>query len=78
MSIGGKTSQIFCITFLGLCPYPDVDAFTVPFPSASSSITRPSSSGQSPIYVVHYSDIHIDPFYVTGSNTNCTKPICCR
>ncbi|KAH8898539.1 sphingomyelin phosphodiesterase [Thozetella sp. PMI_491] len=79
MTIGSKTSQVFCITFLGLCPYPDIGAYTVPFPSAAnSSAVRPLPSGQDPIYVVHYSDIHIDPFYVSGSNTNCSKPICCR
>nr|UBK24970.1 phospholipase C [Kionochaeta sp.] len=78
MSIGSKTSELFCITFLGLCSYPAVDAFTVPFPTAKSAATRPVSSGKDPIYVVHYSDIHIDPFYVAGSASNCTKPICCR
>lgn len=31
-----------------------------------------------PLKVVHYSDIHVDPFYVEGTNANCSKPICCR
>ncbi|KAK7409706.1 hypothetical protein QQX98_008087 [Neonectria punicea] len=32
---------------------------------------------KNPVKVVHYSDIHIDPLYAEGSNTKCTKPICC-
>lgn len=78
MTIGSKTAQLFCITFLGLCPYPDVTPNTITFPTTKPSTGRPAPSGQEPIKVVHYSDIHIDPFYVAGSNTNCTKPICCR
>lgn len=27
---------------------------------------------------MHFSDIHVDPFYETGASYNCTKPICCR
>jgi sphingomyelin phosphodiesterase len=78
MSLSSKTSDNFCITFMGLCSYPAVDAFTVPFPSAKPAGGRPAPSGQVPIQIVHYSDIHVDPFYVPGSSTNCTKPICCR
>nr|UBK24972.1 phospholipase C [Mariannaea pinicola] len=78
MAIGSRTSKEFCTTFLGLCAYPAVQQWSVPFSSSKSSKTRPSSSGKDPIKVVHYSDIHIDPLYVGGSNSNCTKPICCR
>ena len=78
MTIPSHTSQLFCITFFGLCPYPAVTQYTVPFPSPKPSTTRPPVSGQSPIQVVHYSDIHVDPFYEQGANWNCTKPICCR
>lgn len=78
MSIGSRTSDLFCITFLGLCSYPSVDAYTVPFPSAKPAGSSPAPSGQTPIQVVHYSDIHVDPFYVTGSASNCSYPMCCR
>ncbi|KAF2093554.1 sphingomyelin phosphodiesterase [Rhizodiscina lignyota] len=78
MSIGSKTSDLFCITFLGLCSYPAVTPFSISFPKAKPSTARPTPSGQDPIQIVQYSDIHVDPFYVAGSNTNCTKPICCR
>jgi sphingomyelin phosphodiesterase len=78
MSIPSHTSQLFCITFFGLCPYPPVTPYTVPFPSPKPPASRPTVSGQPPIQVVHFSDIHIDPFYETGASYNCTKPICCR
>lgn len=78
MSVTSNTAKLFCVTFLGLCPYPDVNKWAVPFPSPKPSKGRPAPSGQKPIKVVHYSDIHVDPKYVAGSNANCTKPICCR
>ena len=78
MSVPSHTAQLFCITFFGLCPYPPVTPYTVPIPSPKPSTSRPASSGQAPIQVVQFSDIHVDPFYETGSSYNCTKPICCR
>lgn len=78
MSIPSHTSQLFCITFFGLCPFPPVTPYTVPFPSPKPSALRPAVTGGEPIQIVHFSDIHIDPFYETGANYNCTKPICCR
>jgi sphingomyelin phosphodiesterase len=78
MSIGSKTSQLFCITFFGLCGFPPVAPYSVPFPSSKPATSRPAVSGQTPIQVVHFSDIHVDPFYETGASYNCTKPICCR
>ncbi|KAE8441924.1 hypothetical protein EG329_004182 [Mollisiaceae sp. DMI_Dod_QoI] len=78
MTIGSHTSQLFCITFLGLCPYPAVTQHTIQFPSAKPAKSRPAASGQTPLQIVHFSDIHVDPFYETGASYNCTKPICCR
>lgn len=78
MTIPSHTSQLFCITFFGLCAYPAVTSYTVPFPSPKPATTRPAVSSQPPIQIVHFSDIHVDPFYVTGASYNCTKPICCR
>ncbi|KAJ3531745.1 hypothetical protein NM208_g8745 [Fusarium decemcellulare] len=76
--IGSKTSKLFCVTFLGLCEYPAVEPWSVPFPPETSPHTRPAPSGQDPIKIVHYSDIHIDQLYTEGSNAKCNKPICCR
>jgi sphingomyelin phosphodiesterase len=78
MSIGSKTSKLFCTTLVGLCSFPPVSTSTIAFPSPKPTTARPTPSNQQPIQIVQYSDIHVDPFYVTGSSDNCTKPICCR
>ncbi|OJJ42903.1 hypothetical protein ASPZODRAFT_75285 [Penicilliopsis zonata CBS 506.65] len=79
MDIPSHTAQLFCTTVFGLCDYPAVTAYTVDFPSAKpADAVRPASSGETPIKVVHISDIHVDLYYETGANYNCTKPICCR
>jgi sphingomyelin phosphodiesterase len=78
MIIPSHTAQTFCTSLLGLCPYPNVRPYQVKFPKPKPNATRPASSGQPPLQVVHFSDIHIDLDYETGSNYNCTKPICCR
>ncbi|KAJ4141143.1 hypothetical protein NW768_000350 [Fusarium equiseti] len=78
VAIGSKTAQHFCVTFLGLCSYPDVEEWDVPLPPDRSHIKRPIPSGKDPIRVVHYSDIHVDQLYTEGANAKCNKPICCR
>ncbi|KAK2772932.1 putative acid sphingomyelinase [Colletotrichum kahawae] len=83
LTLGSKTAQVFCTTLLGLCNYPEVEPYTVPMPPktiTSSLPTNVSSNGTmpAPFKIAHFSDIHIDPLYVTGSNANCSKPMCCR
>ncbi|MBE3042978.1 hypothetical protein IMZ48_10485 [Candidatus Bathyarchaeota archaeon] len=78
VKIGGHTSQLVCKNFLGVCGYPDITEHEVALPEKPADSVRPAPSGKDPIKIVHYSDIHIDQKYVTGSSTNCTKPICCR
>ncbi|KAI9640694.1 hypothetical protein NHQ30_011003 [Ciborinia camelliae] len=78
MTIGSHTSQLFCITFFGLCDFPALTSYTVPFPSAKPATQRPAVSGKTPLKFVHFSDIHVDHEYEVGANTDCTKPICCR
>lgn len=78
MKLGSKTSDLFCITFLGLCSYPDVTPFEPEFPSPRPNIEGPGPSCRDPIKVVHIADTHIDPLYVEGASTECGKPICCR
>lgn len=59
MTIGTRTSTLFCLTIFGLCEWPAVEEYTVavtPKPSAS----RPAPSGESPIEIVHISDIHVE------------------
>lgn len=28
--------------------------------------------------IIHFTDLHYDPFYVVGANANCGEPQCCR
>lgn len=81
--IGSKTAQIFCTTLLGLCEYPEVEPYTVPVPpqpinTTARMIATVNVTGRPVFKVAHFSDIHIDPLYVVGSNANCSKPMCCR
>ncbi|KAK5993465.1 mRNA degradation protein [Cladobotryum mycophilum] len=78
MSINSDLSKLFCSTFLGLCPAPTIPQWNVPFPAPKPAGGRPAPSGKKPLKVVQFSDIHVDPLYVAGSSTQCTKPICCR
>ncbi|KAH9946301.1 Metallo-dependent phosphatase-like protein [Epithele typhae] len=78
MTVGTKTSQLFCLTVFGLCQWPDVDTSYSPSMSAKPAKSRPLSSGKTPIKVVHISDIHVDLSYEAGASFNCTKNICCR
>jgi sphingomyelin phosphodiesterase len=58
MVIGTRTSQLFCLTIFGLCQWPEIEAYTVEM-SSKPNTTRPLPSGQTPIEVVHISDIHV-------------------
>jgi len=79
MIIPSHTASSLCTSLLGLCPYPEVRPYQVQFPKPKPNTTRPASSGQQEsLQIVHFSDIHVDLEYETGSNYNCTKPICCR
>ncbi|KFY05465.1 hypothetical protein V492_08517, partial [Pseudogymnoascus sp. VKM F-4246] len=78
MTIGTKTSTLFCLTVFGLCQWPDVDTSYSPSMTPKPATERPASSGKTPLKVVHISDIHIDLDYTVGASWNCTKNICCR
>lgn len=77
MTIGTRTSQLFCLTVFGLCQWPDIEAYNVSM-SPKPHTSRPSPSGEAPIQIVHISDIHVDLLYEAGASYNCTKNICCR
>ncbi|KAK5993827.1 Sphingomyelin phosphodiesterase 2-like protein [Cladobotryum mycophilum] len=79
MDINSTSSIQFCIAFFGVCERPAVAQWSIPFPTKKPcNSKRPEPSGKDPLKIVHYSDIHIDPLYVTGSSTQCKKPTCCR
>lgn len=79
MDIPSKTSELFCLTIFGLCQWPDVDtSFDLGLSAKPANASRPAPSGETPIQIVHISDIHVDRNYTTGASYNCTKNICCR
>ena len=78
LEIGSHTAKTFCATLVGLCEYPEVRPYNLTFPSPKPPTSRPPPSGKTPIRVVHFSDTHVDLSYETGSNSDCSKPICCR
>ncbi|PMD25630.1 sphingomyelin phosphodiesterase [Hyaloscypha hepaticicola] len=77
MTVGTRTSQLFCLTVFGLCQWPAIEAYTVSM-TPKPATSRPAPSGNCPLQVVHISDIHVDLSYETGASYNCTKNICCR
>ncbi|KXT08056.1 hypothetical protein AC579_202 [Pseudocercospora musae] len=78
VAIPSHTSDLLCTVLLAQCDVPKVRPHRVKFLKIKPNTTRPVPSGQEPIRFVHFSDVHIDLDYEVGSNTNCTKPICCR
>ncbi|KAF3771386.1 sphingomyelin phosphodiesterase [Cryphonectria parasitica EP155] len=79
MDIPSKTAELFCLTIFGLCQWPAVDtSYSVSMSAKPANASRPEPSGETPIQIVHISDIHVDRNYTTGSSYNCTKNICCR
>jgi sphingomyelin phosphodiesterase len=68
MDIPSHTATLFCTTIFGLCDYPAITDYTVDFPSSKPvNASRPTSSGETPIQVVHISDIHVDLSYEEGA-----------
>ncbi|KAJ5133967.1 hypothetical protein N7526_005332 [Penicillium atrosanguineum] len=78
LKLGSHTAKTFCASLVGLCDFPAVRPYSLSFPSPKPPKSRPPPSGKPPIKVVHFSDTHVDLSYETGSNFDCTKPICCR
>ncbi|KAJ6017420.1 acid sphingomyelinase [Penicillium sp. IBT 35674x] len=79
MDVPSHTATLFCTTVFGLCDYPAITDYTVDFPSSKpANASRPAPSGETPIQVVHISDIHVDLSYEVGASYDCTKNICCR
>ncbi|TFK22448.1 sphingomyelin phosphodiesterase [Coprinopsis marcescibilis] len=75
----GQTAKKLCDALFGLCQPPAVNTYRVPFPRPLPINPKTfTSSGKAPFQVVHFSDIHIDRSYAPGSDSTCSKPICCR
>ncbi|KAJ5712779.1 hypothetical protein N7493_009247 [Penicillium malachiteum] len=78
LEIGSHTAKTFCASLVGLCDYPAIRPYNLTFPVPKPPTSRPPPSGKPAIKVVHFSDTHVDLSYATGSNYDCSKPICCR
>ncbi|KAG8161267.1 hypothetical protein KVR01_009531 [Diaporthe batatas] len=80
MNIPSKTSELFCMTIFGLCQWPEVDtSYSVSMSEKPANATRPEPSGETPLKVVHISDIH-EPGatdYPAGpyGNSECDSPV---
>jgi sphingomyelin phosphodiesterase len=81
MEIPSRTSEIFCFTVFGLCPYPPVIPypfnFTEPKPRKQHH-ERNFGERREPLQIVHISDIHVDHNYTVGASFNCTEGLCCH
>ncbi|KAK6532145.1 hypothetical protein TWF694_003305 [Orbilia ellipsospora] len=80
ITIGGRTNQVLCGSLFGLCDAPPVLPYpgTIPPPAGNKKIVSKPTSNSKPLKFVHISDTHVDLLYKNGTNTQCTKPICCR
>lgn len=57
--------------------------YTSPSPTTSGNATVVTGSSSSPSSetlhpVIQITDIHIDPYYESGTNADCGEPLCCR
>jgi len=78
MVVPSRTSEIFCFTVFGLCPYPPVNPYPFNFTEPKPQKRHHEHSAGEPLQVVHISDIHIDHNYTVGSSFNCTEALCCH
>ncbi|KAG2180399.1 hypothetical protein INT44_003403 [Umbelopsis vinacea] len=78
INVSGKEGHIICAATIDSCPYPVVDQWNLTFPSPKPVNAQPPAPSGQEITVLHLSDWHVDPFYETGAEAACDKPICCR
>ncbi|UKZ74533.1 hypothetical protein TrVFT333_002203 [Trichoderma virens FT-333] len=85
-----RAAVLLCNALMGACEYPHVMPYNLSFPlngqchvplaSKVSPMAEVASmmEKRAPLRIAHFSDIHVDLLYATGSNANCSKPMCCR
>lgn len=57
------------------------DKWNVTFPKTPKppvTPIKPPKPGSPKLRILHLSDIHLDPLYKEGTNTDCGEPLCCR
>lgn len=83
MNITGDDGTLLCAYMFGLCPLPAppaVDANTLFKGKAQKPApAQLSPSKKQPLKILHFSDYHLDPRYVVGSEASCgVGTLCCR
>ncbi|KAG0297112.1 hypothetical protein BGZ96_007663 [Linnemannia gamsii] len=70
--------KFICHQVLGACAPQGVKSGQVSFPKPKPAfVVAPPHSGNT-IDILHLSDWHVDDKYVTGSEAECNRPLCCR
>ncbi|KAK9448239.1 Metallo-dependent phosphatase-like protein [Limtongia smithiae] len=75
----GFDGQYICYWFFSeACPLPETPSYNLTswFGEKPKNLTVPEPSGET-INVVHLSDLHIQPSYSVGSESNCSQSMCC-
>lgn len=79
--VGGYDGQMICSNFLSLCPVAPTSPLNLTSwfakPKPDPLPPRKQPTGQR-LKVLHLSDLHIDPRYSIGSESNCSAYLCCR
>lgn len=77
------TSYFFCEK-ADLCPvekrknYDNADIFATKILETKKGKEKEKPQGKNVLKMLQITDLHIDPLYLEGSSSSCTKPICCR
>eukprot|EP00026_Physarum_polycephalum_P006279 Phypoly_transcript_06321.p1 GENE.Phypoly_transcript_06321~~Phypoly_transcript_06321.p1 ORF type:complete len:568 (+),score=61.40 Phypoly_transcript_06321:78-1781(+) len=69
----------FACGVIGLCPAPMFPQWNVTLSPTPPAVPYPAPNPKNPsMYVLHLTDIHVDPLYTPGLLTKCGEPLCCR
>jgi len=64
---------------IGICPKPVFPGWNVTLTPTPPPTPYPVPNPANPsMYVLHVTDIHVDPLYTPGLTADCGEPICCR
>lgn len=59
-------------------PYHEWEVMFPPVPKPEVTESRVPEENAPSFKVLHLSDTHYDPYYMEGSNADCSEPLCCR
>eukprot|EP00005_Dracoamoeba_jomungandri_P012013 CAMPEP_0174277712 /NCGR_PEP_ID=MMETSP0439-20130205/61080_1 /TAXON_ID=0 /ORGANISM="Stereomyxa ramosa, Strain Chinc5" /LENGTH=594 /DNA_ID=CAMNT_0015370055 /DNA_START=264 /DNA_END=2048 /DNA_ORIENTATION=+ len=73
------TKEVGCAAF-GFCPPPDIPQWNVTFDSPKPPVNPypPVVKDHPKIYILEFTDAHLDSYYTAGLEAECGEPICCR